>query len=151
MDRRHSHERSPDLNLTPTLNDNNKMFGFCLTMSDYNGDGCCDVAISAPFDYSGSPYPGRVFVYAGNTQLDDPTPNADETNTPAISKLQLYPNPLQSWNSELNVRFTVDPPTPLPKGGASTFEIYNIRRQKVKSFTMNAEQTKFRFCDLQFK
>ncbi len=132
----------PDLHLTPTLNDNNKMYGFCLTMGDYNGDGCCDAAISAPFDYSGSPYPGKVFVYAGNTQLDDPTSISDNTNTPAISKLQLYPNPLQSWNSELNIRFTVDPPTPLPKGGASTFEIYNIRGQKVKSFTMNAEQAK---------
>ncbi len=139
----------PDLHLTPTLNDNNKMYGFCLTMGDYNGDGCCDAAISAPFDYSGSPYPGKVFVYAGNTQLDDPTPISDNTNIPAISKLQLYPNPLQSWNSELNVRFTVDPGlTPDPslarKRGeiTATFEIYNIRGQKVKSFTMNAEQAK---------
>ncbi len=133
----------PDLHLTPPYLDvETDMYGFCLTMGDYNGDGCCDAAISAPFDYAAFPTPGRVFVYAGNTQLDDPTPNADETNTPAISKLQLYPNPLQSWNSELNVRFTVDPPTPLPKGGASTFEIYNIRGQKVKSFTMNAEQAK---------
>ncbi len=139
----------PDLHLTPTLNDNNKMYGFCLTMGDYNGDGCCDSAISAPFDYSGSPYPGKVFVYAGNPQLDDPTSNADETNTPAISKLQLYPNPLQSCNSELNVRFTVAPRlTPYPslarKRGeiTATFEIYNIRGQKVKSFTMNAEQAK---------
>ncbi len=133
----------PDLHLTPPYLDvETDMYGFCLTMGDYNGDGCCDAAISAPFDYAAFPTPGRVFVYAGNTQLDDPTPNADETNTPAISKLQLYPNPLQSWNSELNVRFTVTPPTPLPKGGASTFEIYNIRGQKVKSFTMNAEQAK---------
>ncbi len=133
----------PDLHLTPPYLDvETDMYGFCLTMGDYNGDGCCDAAISAPFDYAAFPTPGRVFVYAGNTQLDDPTPNADETNTPAISKLQLYPNPMQSWDSELNIRFTVDPPTPLPKGGASTFEIYNIRGQKVKSFTMNAEQAK---------
>ncbi len=137
----------PDLHLTPPdlpwpLEVDLEMFGFCLTMGDYNGDGCCDAAISAPFDYAGFATPGLVFVYAGNTQLDDPTPISDYTNTPAISKLQLYPNPLQSWNSELNVRFTVTPPTPLPKGGASTFEIYNIRGQKVKSFTMNAEQAK---------
>ncbi len=133
----------PDLHLTPPYLDvETDMYGFCLTMGDYNGDGCCDAAISAPFDYAGFPTPGRIFVYAGNTQLDDPTPISDNTNTPAISKLQLYPNPLQSWNSELNVRFTVDPPTPLPKGGASTFEIYNIRGQKVKSFSMNAEQAK---------
>ncbi len=140
---------NPDLHLIPSLNENNEMYGFCLTMGDYNGDGCCDAAISAPFNYSGSPYPGKVFVYAGNTQLDDPTPISDNANTPAISKLQLYPNPLQSWNSELNIRFTVDPRlTPDPslarKRGeiTSTFEIFNIRGQKVKSFTMNAEQAK---------
>ncbi len=109
---------TPDLHITPpTLDMNTDMFGFCLTMGDYNGDGCCDAAISAPFDYAAFGTPGRVFVYAGNQQLNDPTPIADNTETPVISKLQLYPNPLQSWNSELNVRFTVDPPTPLPKGG----------------------------------
>jgi hypothetical protein len=132
----------PDLHLTPSLNENSEMYGFCLTMGDYNADGCCDAAISAPFNYSGSPFPGKVFVYAGNPQLNDPTPNADDANTPLISKLQLYPNPLQPQNTCLNVRFT---PLNPPSGRGvefSTFEIFNIKGQKVKSFVISAEQAK---------
>jgi hypothetical protein len=133
---------SPDLHITPPSLPwpamiDSEMFGWCLTMGDYNGDGCCDVAISAPFDYAAFPEPGHVFVYAGNHQLNDPTPISDDTQTPAISKMQLYPNPLQPQNSSLNVKFNKQ-----TGNQSSTFEIYNIKGQKVKSFIITAEQSK---------
>jgi len=131
-----------DLHITPDVNHNMEMFGWCLTMGDYNGDGYCDAAISAPFDYAGWPYPGEVIVYAGNPQLNDPTPIADNTNTPEISKLQLYPNPLQPSKSNLNVSFSGLTPLPPSSRGVISFDIYNIRGQKVKSYIITAEQTK---------
>jgi hypothetical protein len=135
---------TPDLHITPPSLEyvDMEMFGWCLTMGDYNGDGCCDAAISAPFDYASWPMPGHVFVYAGNRQLNDPTPIADDTVTPVISQMQLYPNPIRSNNSTLNVRFTLMPPLPPSSRGVITFEIYNIKGQKVKSFIINTEQTK---------
>ncbi|HPT72890.1 MAG TPA: T9SS type A sorting domain-containing protein, partial [Candidatus Cloacimonadota bacterium] len=124
-------------------NHNMEMFGWCLTMGDYNGDGYCDAAISAPFDYASWPYPGEVIVYAGNPQLNDPTPIADNTNTPEISKLQIYPNPLQPQKSELNVKFgCYNSQSPESKRELSTFEIYNIKGQKVKSYSIDADHTK---------
>jgi len=131
-----------DLHITPDMNHNMEMFGWCLTMGDYNGDGYCDAAISAPFDYASWPYPGEVIVYAGNPQLNDPTPIADNTNTPEISKLQLYPNPLQPSKSNLNVSFSGLTPLPPSSRGVSNFEIYNIRGQKVKSYILTVEQAK---------
>jgi hypothetical protein len=115
-----------------------EMFGWCLTMGDYNGDGYCDAAISAPFDYAAFPEPGHVFVYAGNSLLAEPI--QDDFVTPVVFSMHLYPNPLQPKNSSLNVRFT--PLNPPSGRGDVTFEIYNIRGQKVKSFVINAEQTK---------
>jgi len=119
------------------------MFGFCLTMGDYNADGYCDAAISAPFDPNGSlPWNGKVFIYAGNRQLNDPTPTTDETHTPNPEKLSLYPNPLQPQQAELNVQFTLMTPLPPSSRGVSNFAIYNVKGQKVKSYIITAEQTK---------
>jgi hypothetical protein len=129
---------TPDLHLTPpVVFSEREMFGFCLTMGDYNADGYCDAAISAPFDYAAFPQPGRVFVYSGNPQLNDPTPIIDNNQIPDITKLQLYPNPLQRGTSDLNVKFTKQ-----TTNLTSTFGIYNIRGQRVKSFTISAEQTR---------
>ncbi|HPT71461.1 MAG TPA: FG-GAP-like repeat-containing protein [Candidatus Cloacimonadota bacterium] len=120
-----------------------EMFGFCLTMGDYNADGYCDAAISAPFDYGGGDGSlGYVFVYAGNPLLNDPTHVIDD-NTPIASKMQLFPNPLQPSKENLNVKFITPLNPPSGRGvESSTFEIYNIRGQKVKSFIITAEQTK---------
>jgi hypothetical protein len=55
-------------------------FGYAKAAGDFNNDGCCDLAISQPWS---QPFPtltpGRVHVYAGNTELDDPVPVEDET------------------------------------------------------------------------
>jgi hypothetical protein len=126
----------PDLPWPAAIDEN--MFGFCLTMGDYNGDGCCDAAISAPFDYGGgAPAPGYVFVYAGNSQLNDPLPIADDTQVPEHPKLQMFPNPIQPSQSNLNVKFTKQ-----TRNQTSTFEIYNIKGQRVKSYVISEEQAK---------
>jgi len=115
-------------------------FGYALTMGDYNGDGCCDIAVSAPFtdNSMAHDYRGYVYVYAGNTDFV----SNDDPYTPAIGKLTLFPNPLHPQQTELNVQFTLMTPLPPSSRGVSNFEIYNIKGQKVKSFIITAEQTK---------
>jgi hypothetical protein len=105
-------------------------------MGDYDGDGCCDAAISAPFDVNGSmAWNGKVYVYAGNTGLQDPTGIADESQTPAAETMRMYPNPLSQQNSVLQVNFPKQLSNEL-----STFEIYNIRGQKVISLSVSIDQ-----------
>jgi len=116
-------------------------FGYALTMGDYNGDGCCDIAVSAPFtdNSMAHDYRGYVYVYAGNTDFV----SNDDPYTPALGKLTLFPNPLHPQKAELNVRFTTPLDPPSGRGvRPSIFEIYNIRGQKVKSYILTVEQAK---------
>jgi hypothetical protein len=127
-----------DLHLEPTWQYDNMLFAMSMTSGDYNGDGFCDLAVSAPFSQTGIIRPhGIVFVYAGNANLDDPSPNADNTQVPQPDKLSLYPNPLRDTNN-LNVRFTMQTKSAKP----AIFTIYNIKGQKVMSINLTAEQVK---------
>jgi hypothetical protein len=114
------------------------MFGLAITSGDYNADGFSDVAISSPFyGYSSTNTPGFVYVYAGNAELDDPSPISDNTLIPQPGKLSLYPNPLHNAE-KLNVRFQADVKSAKP----AIFTIYNIKGQKVTSFVLTPEQAK---------
>ena len=47
-------------------------FGWQLAAGDFNGDGFCDLAVSAPQSDSPNPwYNGYVYIFAGNAQLTD--------------------------------------------------------------------------------
>jgi hypothetical protein len=68
---------------------------------------------------------------------DNIVSNNDNVSSPIIGKLELYPNPLKSLSMNLNIKFT-----PIQGNQVSTFEIYNIRGQKVKSLSITEEQSK---------
>ncbi len=84
-------------------------FGYGLTMGDYNGDDCCDIAISAPFtDNTLLPdYRGYVYVYAGNTQLADTTVGINDPLTPPVTNqfdMSISPNPARITDRYISVK-----------------------------------------------
>ncbi|MDY0151071.1 MAG: FG-GAP-like repeat-containing protein [Candidatus Cloacimonas sp.] len=108
---------------------NLESFGYSLAMGDYNGDGCCDIAISAPKEYGewpGHNFLGYVFVYGGNSSM---VAN-DDLLAPALSEqlqLSISPNPLRS-GSAISIRIK----QPQANGSQpAQIEIYNIKGQRL--------------------
>jgi hypothetical protein len=84
-------------------------YGYGLTTGDFNGDGFCDIAISAPFEDSpwptGSMY-GFVWIHGGNAQLVDTTVANDDPAAPEAQSpisVSVTPNPIASGLGELSV------------------------------------------------
>jgi hypothetical protein len=69
-------------------------FGYSVATGDYNADGFCDIAISAPEFDSVMPAPGHVLIYGGHAGM---TANDDPALPGAGDQLQLRvsPNPVQ--------------------------------------------------------
>jgi len=124
-----------DLTLLPPPEAAYDMFGRSITMGDYNGDGYCDIAISAPFHPGASLDLGHVYVYAGSAGLSDPVTEA--VQVPKPNSMSLYPNPLHNAE-ELTIKFNLRSKT----NQSATFTVYNIRGQKAMSFPVTAEQMK---------
>ena len=70
-------------------------FGMNINVGDYNNDGFDDIALSAPYSYSGQGTPGYVSVYAGNPNLSDTTVSNDDNEVSVLPKttLVIYPKP----------------------------------------------------------
>jgi hypothetical protein len=121
-------------------------YGTGLTAGDFNHDGCCDIAVSAPHSPEYDFYPGRVYVYSGNTELADTTVGAADDNTPVPDTWSfcVVPNPLPGRKyGKLVFR---------GKGYDQyhrlTLNIYNIKGQKVKNISLNSEKIKAGQTDL---
>lgn len=86
-------------------------FGWCKAAGDFNGDGYCDIAISAPWWTNGDEWntEGRVFIFAGNPELEDTTVGNDDPAAPSAVEswqLNVYPNPGKSGSHEWSVEFS---------------------------------------------
>jgi len=124
-----------DLIIPPPPSSLYRRFGESIAAGDFNNDGLCDVAISAPewWDHT-IDIPGKIFIYSGNTDLHDTTV-ANEDNVisapePDQWKIAIHPNPVHSKSTDLNIRF-------IGSGyKVSTnfrLEIFNIKGQKLMS------------------
>jgi len=104
-------------------------FGYSVATGDYDGDGFCDIAVSAPFEQGEWPmhnFTGYVFVYGGNGQMvagDDPlAPHAPEQ-----LRVSLSPNPLRAGsaiNCTIHCRDSA-------KGENMEIAIFNIKGQRL--------------------
>jgi len=98
-----------DLFIWPPSNYIYRNFGWAKATGDFNGDGLCDLALSAPWYFEGQPSltNGKVFIYSGNTQLQDtavgvedefiPCPNQDDWS------FDIYPSPSKTRDFKLNL------------------------------------------------
>ena len=100
-------------------------FGWAKAAGDFNGDGLCDLAVSAPIWGQGTQAgtEGRVYVYSGNTALVDPiVANADPVETEPPWVMSVYPNP---FNPSTTIAFNI------PETGQARVSIYNSKGQRV--------------------
>ncbi len=121
-----------DYTFEPPAELNQCNFGDVSVTGDFNGDGCCDYAIAAPFtDLIWFPFNGKVYVYAGNENLADTTvSNDDETNnlTSPDIKIKIFPNPINNKTSMLSIQITS---TKNSRSSKCKAEVYNLKGQKV--------------------
>ena len=127
-----------DLNIES--NEYNSNLGWAIAVGDYNNDGYADAAFGAPaFDGNHISWNGKVWIYAGNEELEDTTVGIEDPNilpVPAI-EFNAYPNP---FNPSINFE--------IKSAGYDNLqiEIFNIKGQKIKTLEcinrVNAETTR---------
>jgi hypothetical protein len=107
-------------------------FGNSVAVSDFNHDGCDDIAISAPYFGSGWERYGHVYILEGNNELTDTTTETNDNSIiarPVIFKA--YPNP---FNPSVNFEIRN-----VEKYKNLSIEIYNIKGQKLETVILNSK------------
>jgi hypothetical protein len=130
--------------LIPSPNDYPyRNFGYSKVTGDFNADGFCDIAVGAPwFDYNDHWDTGRVYVYAGNAELEDTTVANDDNVAPVIEqdwKLDVYPNPVSDKLTLLTVKFSGQGYKDIDN---LNLDIFNVRGQKIYSQAITSYQLK---------
>lgn len=104
-------------------------FGYYLVTGDYNGDGTCDIAVSAPSEdiyYPNGDFVGWVYIYSGNEQM---VANSDPI-IPVPSepfRAMLSPNPVK-LNSTIKIKILGGS---FAEGDPVDMEVYNVKGQLV--------------------
>lgn len=121
-----------DLYQYPPSDYGTRQYGYAKAAGDFNGDGLCDLAVSAPIWGQGTIYntTGRVFIYSGNAALSDTVVAIDDpVEAEQGWELNVYPNPLRATDY-INVNL-IGPG--YKKHLPSSLELYNLRGEKVSS------------------
>ncbi|NLK50269.1 MAG: T9SS type A sorting domain-containing protein, partial [Candidatus Cloacimonetes bacterium] len=108
-------------------------FGYCMAAGDFNGDGYCDLAISAPhpLDTYDPIYRGYVYIFAGNPDLTDTMVPIDDYLIPPAAdniKINCYPNPFHAESPKISYEIEGELPDHLE---SVLWTIHNIRGQVV--------------------
>ena len=133
-----------DLNIES--NEYNSNLGWDITVGDYNNDGYADAALGAPsFDGNHISWNGKVWIYAGNEELEDTTVGTEDPNVLPVPVIEFnaYPNPFNP-SITFTVKFSNEPVSAELRHGRQNqqyeqiqIEIFNVKGQKVK--TLNIE------------
>lgn len=122
---------SPSMNGQADWQKTSTLDNYCydLAMGDYNGDGYCDVAVSAPFEegiWPNHDFRGYVQIYEGNPGMvvdDDPiAPNLSNHG-----QMKISPNPIRNAN-EISIALTS---TIIGNGNPVVIEVFNLKGQIV--------------------
>ena len=132
---------SVDLIFEPPLDWQLRNFGYAKTIGDYNGDGYDDLALSCVRWRTGAFLdPGRIYVFAGNAQLQDTTVATDDPVAPPASvedwSINVYPNPYSFGFGTLNIELAGES---FAKSGSYSYQLFNIRGQKVQEGQISSE------------
>ena len=117
------------------------LLGTGMAAGDFNGDGLCDIAASAPHSSTFDSTPGRVYVYAGNAQLADTTVDIQDNTiikTQDNWSFKVVPNPMygkQNWKLKLTGKG-------FDRYRDMTVIIYNLKGQRVKAIHISSSQLK---------
>lgn len=142
-----------DLVLNPPSDWQWRNFGYSKAMGDFNGDGLCDLALSCPWWGTQDFWdPGRVYVYAGNTQLQDTTVSVDDPVAPSLGqdqwKLNVYPNPCAKNDGSIGIALQGEGYT---RSGEYSYKLYNIRGQMIQQGQISSAEMKSKQFKLLFK
>lgn len=125
-------------------------FGHAKAIGDFDGDGYDDLALSCVrWMDGGFHFPGRVYVFAGNAQLQDTTvANDDPAVAPASVedwRINVYPNPCSRDIRIVSIELQGES---FSKEGHYSYLLFNIRGQKLQEELISMEEIRnrgFRF------
>jgi hypothetical protein len=123
-----------DLVLDPPSNWEGRNYGWTKAIGDFNGDGLDDIAISCPWWGTGGSFldTGRIYVYSGNTELEDTTTGVNDPGVPQPGidawDTMVYPNPSSKESGSVKVILKGDG---YKTSGDYSYTLYNIRGQAV--------------------
>jgi hypothetical protein len=121
-------------------------FGYGIATGDFNADGYCDIAISAPKpEYDNTPnFPGYLWIYGGNGQLQDTTVANEDPLIPGAADqlfISISPNPVRSTEGVATISAKTQVPLPVQEGSVSVF---NIKGQLMYSAKVPVNQSKLK-------
>ncbi len=131
-----------DLVINPPENYRFRNFGWSKAAGDFNADGYCDVALSAPIWTQGHTWntEGKVFVHAGNPEITDTTVANEDELTPSIDVtdwgIEVYPNPNTKVNKGQSIKFVGD--AYRKQHDSIALDIYNVKGQIIMHKAVSA-------------
>jgi hypothetical protein len=128
-----------DLFLAHPLGYGGFQFGWAKAAGDFDGDGNCDLALSARWSGASSAFPGDIYVFKGNAELKDTTVSNHDDVSPPVNEsskwdVLISPNPVSVNNQDISIHFIGEGYKKLQN---ARIELFNIRGQMISDFVVD--------------